>query len=95
MGRKKAGGIIVLRTPYGRYEWWHPLDVIQYIPSGKRSGPDVAWLRRNHNGMADAIKAACKAEIERIKEQECSTTVTATSASQPDITQPRGVGKPS
>lgn len=67
---KEKGSITVLTTPYGRYEWWWALSIIDYIPKGKRRRTRTYPLPVTDDTEERVVYIAAKKEIERYKENK-------------------------
>lgn len=66
--RKKSGPEIILRTRYGRYEWWQSLQIIDYIAYGKRRYISNYYVK--DLSYESALRKAMQAEMNRSKERE-------------------------
>lgn len=56
MSREK----LLLTTPRGRYVWWRELEIVDFIPKGKRTASDTRQTR-DHTFLG-ALKVALKME---------------------------------
>lgn len=59
--------LVVLQVDDGKWNWWEGLQVIDFLPSGKRHETISKSLSSRNNHFNGAVIAACKAEIERRK----------------------------